>query len=53
MIIILHNKKRIVRIVNKNQDIIKFETSEKLVKDLFRLSNKYQKSIIIWCHESL
>lgn len=52
MIIVLHHHNSVVKILDKDLEILGFPSEKSIADTLFLLAKKYPKKLIIWCNES-
>ena len=53
MIIIVHNNKHVIRVFDKFSNFEISFGSEAIIKELYKLAESRQDSVLIWCHEDL
>ena len=53
MILLVHRKEKVIKIVDCNSNKLLSSPFEKPLHVLFDLANRFQNSLLIWCHESV
>ena len=53
MIIIVHNNKHVIRVFDKFSNSEISFGSDSIIKELYKLAESRQDSVLIWCHEDL